>query len=59
MRPVHIVGARRRAQEAMDRARDAEAGRRSVFAPPSLTHPRNRSDRVAVVGVRRDSPLRR
>jgi hypothetical protein len=59
MRPVHIVGAHRRAVEAMDRARYGDPAGRSSLDTAWCTHPRDRAGRVVVAVERRVLPLRR
>ena len=59
MRPVHIVGAHRRAVEAMDRARYREAADRSSSGTAWCAHPKERAGRVVVTAERSVVPLRR
>jgi len=59
MRPVHIVGAHRRAGEAMERARYGEAAGRPSSTTEWCVHPRDRAGRVVVAVERRVVPLRR
>ena len=59
MRPVHIVGAHRRAVEAMDRARYGDAAGRSSSATTWCSHPGERAGRIVVAVERTVVPLRR